>query len=178
MSREPGRGGRVGKAHSVLAFSCCSLPTRPSSPAPALLVLPGGSSRCWQHLLAPKRGKPSHEPLAPMGRGRCGMETPTQEAASLAATSWGVSRALGGHGGLVLSPPGCLGRWRRRGCPWGVPVGLALGAGGCQWLRGPVPSPAAPCWVGGPGGVGKPPRSVLPQCQPRGYCGERVLPSG
>lgn len=60
------------------------------------------------------------------------------------------------------------------GMSLGVPVGLALGDGGGQWLCGSVLSPAAPCWAGDPGGVRKPPRSVLPQCQPRGCCGERV----
>lgn len=42
---------QLGTIGSGLAFSCCSLHARPSSPAPALLFLPGGAagagSCCW-----------------------------------------------------------------------------------------------------------------------------------
>lgn len=138
----------MGKAHSVLAFSCCSLPTRPSSPAPVLLVLPGGSSRCWQHLLAPKRGKPSHEPLAPMGRGRCGMETPTQEAASLAATSWRGEQGSGGARRGGVESPRVPGEVAEVGMSLGGPCGAGTRGWGlpvAPWSR-PFPSSSLLGW--------------------------------
>lgn len=120
-SHEQGaRKGRAGGEGSQRAGVLLLLPPHtPFFPSPSSPLPPLGEQPVLAASPGPKAGETSHKPLAPMGRGRSGKETPTQEAASLAATSWGVSRALGGHRGVVLGPPGCLGRWWRRGCPWG-----------------------------------------------------------
>lgn len=73
----------------------------------------------------------------------------------------GGEQGSGGAQRGGAEPPGVLlpGEVAEAGdVPGGVPVGLALGAGGGQWLHGSIPPAAAPCWAGGPGGVRKPPQ--------------------